>query len=295
MGLNPEDGTDFVSVYSDDIVIFSEMLEDHLRHISLVLERILKFQLKLKPAKCKFIRRELEYLWHLVTPDGLKTNPRIVDSIRQFARPMNVSELRRFIGLASYYRRFIHQFSCIAEPLRALTCKDTPFSWSDSCEDAMTKLKEKLTSAPVLAYPLFDRPFILETDASIGGIGAVLSQTQDDKKVHPIAYASRSLTPAESIAELETLTVVWAVSRFHSYLYGQSVTIFTDHAAVGAILNTPNPFGKHARWWTKVYGTGVGAVQLVYRSGKLNVNADALSRALYGEAPGASILGPVCK
>ena len=152
----------------------------------------------------------------------------------------------------------------------------------------MTKLKEKLTSAPVLAYPLFDRPFILETDASISGIGAVLSQTQDDKKVHPIAYASRSLTPAErnySITELETLAVVWAVSRFHSYLYGQSVTIFTDHAAVGAILNTPNPSGKHARWWTKVYGTGVGAVQLVYRSGKLNVNADVLSRAPYGEVP----------
>ena len=160
IGLNPEDGTDFVSVYIDDIVIFSETLEDHLRHISLILERILKFQLKLKPTKCKFIRREVEYLGHLVTPDGLKTNPRIVDSIRQFARPTNVSELRLFLGLDSNYRRFIHQFSCVAEPFRALICKDTPFSWSDSCEDAMTKLKEKLTSAPVLAYPLFDRPFI---------------------------------------------------------------------------------------------------------------------------------------
>jgi hypothetical protein len=122
----------------------------------------------------------------------------------------------------------------------------------------MTLLKEKLTTAPVLAFPACDRDFTVETDASISGIGAVLSQQRDDGKLHPIAYASRSLSSAErnySVTELETLAVVWARTRFHHYLYGQSVTVVTDHSAVRAILETPNPSCKHARWWTKVYRT----------------------------------------
>ena len=115
----------------------------------------------------------------------------------------------------------------------------------------MNVLKEKLTTAPVLAYPSFGKPYTVETDASISGLGAVLSQIQVDKKLHPVAYASRSLSPAErnySVTKLETLAVVWALARFHSYLYGQSVTVITDHAAVRAVLETPNPSCKHARW-----------------------------------------------
>ena len=124
-------------------------------------------------------------------------------------------------------------------------------------------LKERLATPPVLAYPAFDVDFTLETDASIQGLGAVLSQPQADGKLHPVAYASRALNKAEksySVTELETLAVVWAVSHFHSYLYGNKVTVLTDHSAVKAILETPNPTGKHARWWTKVYGRGVKRV-----------------------------------
>ena len=152
----------------------------------------------------------------------------------------------------------------------------------------MDVLKEKLTTAPVLAYPSFGKPYTVETDASISGLGAVLSQIQVDKKLHPVAYASRSLSPAErnySVTELETLAVVWALARFHSYLYGQSVTVITDHAAVRAVLETPNPSCKHARWWTQVYGTGLKDVKIVYRAGRLNSCADALSRHPVGTAP----------
>ena len=132
----------------------------------------------------------------------------------------------------------------------------------------------------------------METDASISGLGAVLSQTQGDAKLHPVAYASRSLSTAErnySVTELETLAVVCALTRFHSYLYGQSVTVVTDHAAVGAILETPNPSCKHARWWTKVYGTGLKEVKIVYRAGRLNGSADTLSRDPHGEAPSEGV------
>ena len=139
---------------------------------------------------------------------------------------------------------------------------------------------EKLVESPVLAYPDFNKDFVLEMDASICGLVAVLSQSQDDGYFHPISYASRALSVQErnyGITELETLAVVWAMSHFHKYLYGHNVTIFTDHAAVNAVLQSPTPSSKHARWWTKVYGSGVRDVQIIYHPVKENRNADALS------------------
>ena len=153
-------------------------------------------------------------------------------------------------------------------------------------------LKRKLVTSPVLAYPNFKRDFVLETDASIHGIGAVLGQHQDDGNVHPISYGSRALSVAEKnygITELETLAVVWAISHFHHFLYGHSVTVYADHTAVKAVLESQNPTGKHAWWWNKVYGGGVRAVHIVYRAGKENKNADALSRRPVFPAPQAGI------
>jgi hypothetical protein len=244
-----------------------------------------RYPVKLDSSKCCFIRQEVEYLGLLVTPQG---NGSLVEAVTQFPRPTDVSGVRRFLGLASYYRRFVGNFTKIAEPLRELTRNDATFQWTESCTAAMDTLKEKLTSALVLAFPSFDRPFTVETDASISGIGAVLMQTQEDQKLHPVAYASRSLSAAErnySITELETLAVVWALTKWHHYLYGQAVTVVTDHAAVRAILETPNPSCKHARWWTKVYGSGLKDVKIIYRAGRLNSVADALSRSPTEEAP----------
>ena len=287
-GLNPEEGPEFVLVYIDDILVVSHTLDDHLLHLQLVLERLTATGLKLKPSKCHFVRRDVEYLGHRVTPEGLRTNTRLVGAVQEFPRPQNVGEVCRFLGLASYYRRFISQFASIAQPLHALTRKEAPFDWSDSCEKAMETLQHKLTTAPVLTYPSGGRPYTLETDASILGLGAVLNQEQDNGKLHPIAYASRSLSASErnyGITELETLAVAWAISHFHCYVYGQEVAVVTDHSVVKAVLETPNPSDKHARWWTKVYETGVRSVRIIYRAGHLNLSADALLRCPRNATP----------
>ena len=280
-GLNPDDSPDFVSVYIDDVLVFSPTLADHLHHLRLVIQRIQEVGLKLNPAKCRFVCKEVEYLGHILTPDGLKPNPKTVLAVKDFPQPTNIKEVRQFLGLSSYYRRFVHQFAATAQPLHQLTRKGAHLDWTQECQQSFDSLKNKLASAPVLNYPSLREPFVLETDASIRGLGAILSQTDSKGQTHPVAYASRSLTRAErnySITELETLAVVWAVSHFRPYLYGNKVSVYTDHSAVKAILNAPNPSGKHARWWTKVYGSGISDVQIIYRPGRSNANADALSR-----------------
>ena len=242
MGLNPNKGPDFVSVYIDDILVFSRTLEEHLQHLKKVLSSLAEVGLKLKPAKCQFIRQEVDFLGHVITPQGLRTSQRHVAAITEFPVPKSVTEVRRFMGLASYYRRFVKCFAKIAQPLHALTRKGVSYIWSESCQRAFEELKNRLSEAPILAYPSFVKDFTLETDASIQGIGAVLSQYQENGKLHPVAFASRAVNPTErnySITDLETLAVVWAVSHFRTYLYGQKVTIYTDHAAVKAVLQNP--------------------------------------------------------
>ena len=295
MGLNPPEGPDMVTVYIDDILVFSRTLDEHLQHLQSVLQRLKQAGLKLNPQKCHFITQEVEYLGHIITPDGLKTNPRLVEAVVNFPTPKSVQQVRQFLGLSSFYRRFIPNFAKIAQPLHTLTRKSVQFVWDSDCQTAFDHLKQKLTQAPILSYPSFDHPYILETDASIQGLGAILSQEQDGR-IHPVAYASRSLSPQErnyGITELETLAVVWAISHFKSYLYGNSVTVYTDHSAIKAILETPSPTGKHARWWTKVYGSGVNQVHIVHRSGKANTNADALSRNPLPQGPDA--LETICE
>ena len=272
-GLNPEDGPSYVAVYLDDVLIFSRTLQEHLYHLQTVLDKIIEAGLKLKLSKCKFMQQEVRYLGHIITPSGLKPNDDKVEAVKNYPVPKDIKELRQFLGLASYYRRFIHQFAKVAKPLHSLTCKDAKFTWTTECQVAFDDLKSRLTHAPVLAYPDFDKNFVLETDASIRGLGAILSQYQEDGQIHPIAFASRGLSPAEKnhcITNLETLAVVWAVSHFHAYLYGHDVEVRTDHSAVKAVLGTPSPSGKHARWWTKVYSCGVGTVTITHRAGKEN-------------------------
>ena len=214
--------------------------------------------------KCHFTCDQVTYPGHIITPTGLKPNSDHLVSVENFPVPKDIKSLKQFLGLSSFYRRFVCNFTKIAEPLHRLMRKDTPFKWSSDCQQSYECLKNKLIQSPVLAYPNFSKDFCLETDTSVKGLGAILSQAGEDGKRHPVAYASCALSEPErryAITELETLAVVWAMNHFHHYLYGHNVTVFTDHFAVKAVL-TNN--GKHARWWIKVYGNGVKNVEIVY-------------------------------
>ena len=267
-------------VYIDDILVCSRTFDDHLLHLKQVFERLRKAGLKLKPKKCVFLKPDIQYLGHVISKSGISPDPGKTDKIRKYPVPIDVTTLRQFLGLASYYRRFIPCFAKIAAPLHALTKKGIEFQWTCECQEAFERLKRLLCSAPVLAYPHFgsDQSFILETDASYSGLGAVLAQTGDDGCVHPIAYASRSLSSHErnyAITELETLALVWGVKHFRAYLLGHHCVVYTDHAACTSLLKAPHPSAKLARWAMVVQEMDL---EIKHRAGKGNTNADALSR-----------------
>ena len=189
--------------------------------------------------------------------------------------PKDIRGVRSFLGLATYYRRFIRNFSKIVNPLFRLTQKDVAFDWNDEVQKAWEKL---LTVAPVLSFPNFGRGFLLETDASGLGLGAVLARKKTEGTVSPIAYASQTLQKHErnyGSTELEALAVVWATKHFRHYLYGHQCVVFTDHEALKALLNTPQPSGKLARWGLALQELDL---QICYCPGKQNQNADVLSR-----------------
>ena len=266
--------------YIDDVLVCSHTFEDHLEHLRQVFSRLRQAGLRLKARKCLFLREEVPYLGHVVTRSGIKPDPSKTEKMRNYPPPTDVSEVRQFLGLASYYRRFVPQFASIASPLHSLLKKDAVFSWTSECQKAFDRLKNLLVSAPVLAYPQFQSkyPFILETDASKKGLGAVLAQQQEDGRVHPVAFASRSLSPNErnyAITELETLGLVWAAKLFRPYILGHRCVVFTDHAACTSLLNSKNPSSKLVRWAMVIQELNL---DIRHRSGKSNYVADALSR-----------------
>ncbi len=266
--------------YLDDILVSSPTVEDHLEHLQLVFDRLRQAGLKLKPNKCFFLRDEVTYLGHTISKKGIAPDPLKTKKMREYPVPTNVTKVQQFLGLSSYYRRFVSGFAKIAGPLHALLKKGATFKWTLECQQAFDRLKQLLVTTPVLAFPRFGpgHDFILETDASALGLGAVLAQRQDDGQVHPIAYASRSLQPHErnyGISELETLGLVWAVKYFRAYLLGHHCVVYTDHSACTSLLNSPHPSAKLARWAMVIQEMDL---EIKYRPGKANQIADALSR-----------------
>ncbi len=183
-------------IYLDDIIVSGKSFEEMIMNLTQVFERFRKAGLKLKARKCHLFKEEVEFLGHIISADGIKTSQQKIESIRNWPTPKTVKEVRAFVGLCSYYRRFIYQFSEIAKPLHKLTEKGVQFQWTDACCKSFQKLKEKLTETPVLAHPDFTKKFILDVDASDVSIGAVLSQNIDGHE-RAIAYASRTLTKQE--------------------------------------------------------------------------------------------------
>ena len=288
-GLQEGNVTDFVSVYLDDVIVFSETFTDHIKHLEAVFDHLKKAGLMLNPKKCRMVCNEVEYLGHVVTSQGLKPNNRNWDAVKRFPLSTSLKQLQQFLGLTSYYHRFVSNYAKIAYSLHSLTRKGAMFQWLADCETTFETLRTKLLTSPLLAYyPDFSKDFTLETDASKFGLGTILSQYQDDQKLHPVAYASRSISTTEAnytITDLETLAVVWAVTHFRYYLYGHDVTIITDHTAVKATLGAPSLTGKHVRWWSKVYGSGIKQINIIHHAGKRNLHADCLSRQPVMPAP----------
>jgi len=195
--------------------------------------------LKLQPLKCEFLRKEVTYLGHRITDKGVKPDPQKVECVQSFPVPKNVKEVKSFLGLSGYYRRFIHNYGQISKPLTALLKKDVPYRWSDLCQTSFETLKDLLTQAPILQYPDFQKPFNLTCDASNYAIGCILSQGPIGKDL-PIAFASRTLNKAEinyNTAEKELTSIVWGIKVFRPYLFGQHFNIITYHRALVWLFN----------------------------------------------------------
>ena len=238
-------------VYLDDVIVCGRDFEKHLVRLRDVYERFRQAGLKLKPLKCFPLRPKVPFLGHMISADGVSTDPDKVRAVEQWPTPSNVSDVRSFLGLASYYRRFIEDFAEVASPLRRLTSKSIErFQWSSECYRAFRSLKEKLVTAPVLAFPRRDAKFIVDCDASDYGLGAVISQEQDGIE-RTIAYASRVLDNRErrySTTKREMLATVYFIRPFRHCLYGRPFTVRTDHNALKWLHSFKEPEGQVARW-----------------------------------------------
>lgn len=268
-----------VFVYLDDIIIVSQSFDSHLATLSKVLERLHVAGLTVNFEKCKFCRPELKYLGFVVNKQGLRPDPEKVQAILDIPTPKSPSEIRRFAGTASWFRRFVPNFATVIAPLTELTKRNVSWNWSPECEKSFKLIKECLVTAPILHCPDFNRKFSLQTDASAYGCGAVLSQHFDDgEKV--ICFLSRSFTSQErkySSVERECLAVIWAVEKLRHYLEGVEFEVVTDCHSLLWLNRLRDPLGRLARWALRLQPY---TFKLIHRKGKDNIVPDMLSRAV---------------
>ncbi|KAL0149577.1 hypothetical protein M9458_055104, partial [Cirrhinus mrigala] len=275
----------FVFVYLDDILIFSSSLQVHAQHVRQVLKRLLENQLYVKAEKCVFHAKSVSFLGHIISAEGIKADPAKVRAVAEWPTPDSRKALQRFLGFANFYRRFIRNFSLVAAPLTALTSPKIPFRWNCQAQEAFDVLKSRFISAPVLCLPDPERQFIVEVDASEVGVGAVLSQRSSrDGKVHPCAFFSHRLSPAErnyDIGNRELLVVRLALGEWRHWLEGaaQPFLVWTDHKNLEYIRSAKRLNARQARW---ALFFGRFNFSLSYRPGSKNTKPDALSRLFEG-------------
>lgn len=270
-------------VYLDDIIVASTTFDEHLKQLQLVFDRLRAAGLSLKLPKCNFAKPSLLFLGHIVSGQGVAPDPVKVQAVADMPRPLNKSMIQEFIGGASYFRRFIANFSSTAKPLTDLT-GNVPFDWTPACEEAFTTIKQRLVSAPILACPVWSQPFQLHTDASRLGLGAMLTQVIDGHE-RVILYASRKLNNQErnyGISELECTAVVWACDHLRPYLLGAHFDLFTDHEALLALRSAKDLRGRLLRYALLLQEFDFTTH---YRPGRLHSGADVLSRFPVGPAP----------
>ena len=270
--------------YLDDIIVFAATWEEHLARLRQVFERLRHAQLKLWAEKCTFAAKEVSYLSHRVTSEGLLPDPTLLAAIREIGPPKTATEVRSFLGLAGYYRRYVKNFAAIAGPLHAPTRKDAVFHWGPECQEAFDLLKTLLITSPITAFQDFNLPFRLYTDASTAGLGAILAQVQEGKE-RIICCVSRSLNQAEKAnpaTKLECLAVVWAVAKFRPYMMSMSFEVYTDHYAL-QWLKTMFTGSAVLHRWSPVLEEYDFTVK--HLPGKAQTHVDGLSRLPVGRPP----------
>ena len=286
--LNPRD----CLIYLDDIIIFSSTFEQHLERLHAVFSNLEQHNLKLNPAKCAFFKKQVVYLGHVVSEEGIHTDPAKTESVRNWPIPKTTKDVRKFLGFTGYYRRFIEGYAAIARPLNDLlvghstnpvarkksAVKATPFTWGEDQQKSFETIVSRLINPPVLGYADYSLPFTLHTDASGSGLGAVLYQRQSGVD-RVIAYASRSLKPSEKnypAHKLEFLALKWAVSeKFHDYLYGAKFEAVTDNNPLTYVFTTAKLDATGQRWVAALSNYNF---DIKYRSGRRNADANGLSR-----------------
>ncbi|KAK9079891.1 hypothetical protein SSX86_001564 [Deinandra increscens subsp. villosa] len=262
-----------VIVFIDDILVYSRNEAEHAKHLREVLERLREEKLYAKFSKCAFWLKEVQFLGHVIGAEGVMVDPAKIEAVTKWEPPKNPTEVRSFLGLAGYYRRFIQDFSKIALPMTKLTRKDTKFVWGDDQEKAFKSLKQKLTQAPVLTLPEGTEDMVVYSDASKLGLGCVLMQ-----RGKVIAYGSRQLKVTEQnypTHDLELAAVVFALKIWRHYLYGVKCTIFTDHKSLKYFFEQKELNMRQRRWLETIKDYDC---EIHYHPGKANVVADALSR-----------------
>ena len=279
-------------IYLDDIIIFSSTFEEHLERLQAVFKNRERHNLKLKPSKCEFFKEQVIYLGHVVSADGIHTDPSKLEAVSNWPIPKSTKDVRKFLGFNGYYRRFVKGYASIVRPLNDLLVghptkpggkkksseNATPFRWDDEQQQSFDAIKERLTNPPVLGYADYKLPFTLHTDASGNGLGAALYQRQNGTN-RVIAFASRSLKPSEKnypAHKLEFLALKWAVcEKFHDYLYGTRFEAITDNNPLTYVLTTAKLDATGQRWVAALSNYNF---DIKYRSGKKHTDADGLSR-----------------
>jgi len=276
-------GDRFLKVFVDDLNIHSESWEDHLQHLEVVLSKLREVNLKLNPNKCYFAAESIVFLGHVVNKEGTQPDPSRIDAMLRFPVPKTVTNVRSFLGLTGYYRKYIRGYSRIANPLFELTKKDMAFVWDQNCQRAFDNLKRALVEAPILVRPDFKEPFCLDVDWSTRGVGAVLSQ-REGKCEKVVAYASKALSVAQREfhpMEGECYALIWGILHFRQYLHRTHFTLRMDHKPLEWLATVSDAHGRRGRWIDMLQDF---SFKIVHWPSIRHANADALSRNPVGQA-----------
>jgi hypothetical protein len=279
-----------VMVYIDDILVFSRSAEEHAEHVEWVLQQLQLNGYYANPDKCEFFQSEVHFLGHVISADGVAVQQHKVDAVAEWPTPQSVSDVRRYLGLTGYYRRFVAGYSGITAPLSDLLRKDAPFVWGQKEQEAFARLKAALASAPVLATPDNTKPYTVHTDASGYAVGATLSQENSEGVLQPVAFLSKKMNAAQrnySVHEWELLAIIEALRAWRCFLYGAAtpIDVFTDHSSLQWINTQPNLSARQSRWVEQLQDY---SFKVHHLAGERNGAADALSRRADHEAAHAA-------